>query len=157
MTWPCFHAALDNETIASASTGMRHSQEKQVTAGRGILCRYPEYQHPAAVSPGHEATWVPPGSDGRPCARTTWRVMLNGHFNCRCEPFAKIALLEPLPFPKKCFCKFLCLVLQLLVGGDVQQFTTNDNSVTRYGSEACKVVTGREACVQAEEDQVVLY
>jgi hypothetical protein len=72
MTWPCFHAALDNETIASASTGMRHSQEKQVTAGRGILCKYPEYQHPAAASPGHEATWVPPGSDGRPCARTTW-------------------------------------------------------------------------------------
>jgi hypothetical protein len=72
MTWPCFHAALDNETIASASTGMRHSQEKQVTAGRGILCKYPEYQHPAAASPGHEATWAPPGSDGRPCARTTW-------------------------------------------------------------------------------------
>eukprot|EP01047_Picozoa_sp_COSAG01_P009682 COSAG01_NODE_400_length_17542_cov_19.747005_13_plen_366_part_00 len=65
MTWPCFHAALDNETIASASTGMRHSQEKQVTAGRGILCRYPEYQHPAAASPSQEATWVPPGSDGR--------------------------------------------------------------------------------------------
>jgi hypothetical protein len=58
--------------------------------------------------------------------------MLSGHFKCRCEPFAKIPLLEPLPFPQKCFCKFLCLGLQLLVGGDVQQFTTNDNSVTRY-------------------------